>query len=67
MVTVGGENLTSKEISYYATPGYVWFNTYIPQWYKRKEKLPKSIGVLLFCILVGQPPQNRDRVIGTDC
>ncbi|RVX68463.1 hypothetical protein B0A52_07463 [Exophiala mesophila] len=29
-------------------PGYIWINNYIPRWYKRKEKLPKSIGVLMF-------------------
>ncbi|KAK5064576.1 hypothetical protein LTR84_000409 [Exophiala bonariae] len=33
-------------------PGFTWMNNLIPAFYSRKEKFPKSIGVLLFVFLL---------------
>lgn len=33
-------------------PGFVWINKLIPAFYSRKEKFPKSVGVLLFVTML---------------
>ena len=43
-------------------PGFGWICAFIPSWYKSKDKLPKSLGALLFVYLLSTSEHKADSI-----